>query len=174
MKAVEALGGLKLDVLGLRTLTILQTALHPVERETGRTVVLDDLPVDDELALAVFRRGETDGAFQFESSGMKEWLRKLSPETFGDLVAMNALYRRGPMDNIPAYIARRHGREPVESFHPLVDDALATTYGIPVYQEQVMQMAQGLGRKSRERDGGSSPESLEGNAASMERGLVDR
>ena len=149
MKAVESLGGLKLDVLGLRTLTIIDTCLQLIYEETGERIEPDDIPTDDRKALDLFRRGDTDAVFQFESDGMKEWLRKLLPTSIHDLVAMNALYRPGPMDNIQDYVDRRHGRQPVPSMHAYVDAVLKPTYGIPVYQEQVMEMVNTWGGRDR-------------------------
>ncbi|HKL87534.1 MAG TPA: DNA polymerase III subunit alpha, partial [Salinibacter sp.] len=102
------------------------------------------IPLDDETTFELFQRGDTVSIFQFESTGMREWLRKLKPTEIDDLIAMNALYRPGPMENIPTYIARKHGREEVEYPHPLLEDILEPTYGIAVFQEQVMQMAREL------------------------------
>ena len=144
-KYIEDFGLLKMDFLGLKTLTILDDALALIEENQGVTIDLDAVPLDDPDTYRLFQKGDTVAIFQFESSGMREWMRKLKPTTLDDLIAMNALYRPGPMDLIPTYIARKHGLEPVEYPHPMLEGILAPTYGIPVYQEQVMQMAQVMG-----------------------------
>ena len=144
-KWVEEFGLLKMDFLGLKTLTILDDALALIQENHGVEIDLDAIPLDDEATYKLFQRGDTVSIFQFESSGMREWMRKLKPNTLDDLIAMNALYRPGPMDLIPSYIDRKHGKEPVEYPHPMLERILAPTYGIPVYQEQVMQMAQTMG-----------------------------
>ena len=144
-KYIEDFGLLKMDFLGLRTLTILDDALELIEENHGVTIDLDALPLDDAKTYELFQRGDTVSVFQFESSGMREWMRRLKPTELDDLIAMNALYRPGPMDLIPTYIARKHGKEAVEYPHPMLEGILAPTYGIPVYQEQVMQMAQVMG-----------------------------
>ena len=144
-KWIEDFGLLKMDFLGLKTLTVLDDALALVEENHGVEIDLDELPLDDPKTYELFQRGETVSIFQFESSGMREWMRKLKPTCLDDLIAMNALYRPGPMDLIPSYIERKHGRETVEHPHPMLESILAPTYGIPVYQEQVMQMAQTMG-----------------------------
>ena len=142
---VESFGLLKMDFLGLKTLTVLNDALDLVERNYGTRIDIDAIPLDDEKTFELFQRGDTVAIFQFESSGMREWLRKLKPTSLDDLIAMNALYRPGPMDLIPNYIDRKHGREKVEFPHPMLEPVLKPTYGIPVYQEQVMQIAQVMG-----------------------------
>lgn len=144
-KWVEEFGLLKMDFLGLKTLTILDDALSLIKENHGVEIDLDAIPLDDPDTYKLFQKGDTVAIFQFESSGMREWMRKLKPTTLDDLIAMNALYRPGPMDLIPTYIDRKHGREPVEYPHPMLEKILAPTYGIPVYQEQVMQMAQVMG-----------------------------
>ena len=144
-KWVEEFGLLKMDFLGLKTLTILDDALALIQENHGVEIDLDALPLDDPDTYKLFQKGDTVAIFQFESSGMREWMRKLKPTTLDDLIAMNALYRPGPMDLIPTYIDRKHGKEPVEYPHPMLEGILAPTYGIPVYQEQVMQMAQVMG-----------------------------
>ena len=144
-KWIEEFGLLKMDFLGLKTLTILDDALRLIEENHGVRIDLDAIPLDDPDTYRLFQRGDTVAIFQFESSGMREWMRKLKPTTLDDLIAMNALYRPGPMDLIPDYIDRKHGREKVEYPHPMLEDILAPTFGIPVYQEQVMQMAQVMG-----------------------------
>jgi DNA polymerase-3 subunit alpha len=142
---VEAFGLLKMDFLGLKTLTVMNDAMRLIEEEHGRSIDLEDIPLDDEKTFELFQRGDTVAIFQFESTGMREWLRKLKPTGLDDLIAMNALYRPGPMDLIPNYVDRKHRREPVEYPHPMLEPVLKPTYGIPVYQEQVMQMAQIMG-----------------------------
>ncbi|MEP0546118.1 MAG: DNA polymerase III subunit alpha [Rhodothermales bacterium] len=144
-KWIEEFGLLKMDFLGLKTLTVLDDALALIKTGHGVEIDLDSLPLDDEKTYKLFQKGDTVGIFQFESEGMREWMRKLKPTGIDDLIAMNALYRPGPMDLIPSYIDRKHGREEVEHPHPMLAEILEPTYGIPVYQEQVMQMAQVMG-----------------------------
>lgn len=144
-KWVENFGLLKMDFLGLKTLTVLNDALELIRENHGVEIDLDAIPLDDEKTFQLFQEAETVAVFQFESSGMREWLRKLKPTSLDDLIAMNALYRPGPMQYIPDYINRKHGREKVDYWHPMLEDILKPTYGIPVYQEQVMQMAQVMG-----------------------------
>ncbi len=144
-KYIEDFGLLKMDFLGLKTLTILDDALALIKQTQGIEIDLDSLPLDDEATYKLFQKGDTISVFQFESSGMREWMRKLKPTSIDDLIAMNALYRPGPMDLIPSYIDRKHGKEVVEYPHEMLRGILEPTYGIPVYQEQVMQMAQVMG-----------------------------
>ena len=144
-KWVESFGLLKMDFLGLKTLTVINDTIDLIQQTHGETIDVDEVPLDDERTYELFQKGDTVAIFQFESSGMREWLRKLKPTTIDDLIAMNALYRPGPMDNIPTYIARKHGRETVSYPHEMLEPILEPTYGIPVYQEQVMQMAQVMG-----------------------------
>ena len=139
---VERFGLLKMDFLGLTTLTILRESIRLVEETRGIKLDLDTIPLDDQKVFKLFQRGETAGIFQFESPGMRRSLTKLRPTTFDDLIAMNALYRPGPMDLIPDYIARKHGEKPVSFLHESLEPILKSTFGLPVYQEQVMQMAQ--------------------------------
>src|SRR6056297_3431809 len=141
---VEEFGLLKMDFLGLKTLTLIEDTVDLVEETHDVEIDIDDIPLDDEETFELFQRGDTVSIFQFESTGMREHLRKLKPTEIDDLIAMNALYRPGPMENIPTYIARKHGREEVEYPHPLLEDILEPTYGIAVFQEQVMQMAREL------------------------------
>ena len=141
---IEEFGLLKMDFLGLKTLTVLNDTVELVTENHGIEIDLDEIPLDDEKTFELFQRADTVSIFQFESDGMREWLRKLKPTEFDDLIAMNALYRPGPMENIPDYIARKHGDAPVEYPHPLLEEVLEPTYGIAVYQEQVMQMARVL------------------------------
>lgn len=143
-KVVESAGLLKMDFLGLKTLSILKTAIENVELSTGKRYHLDDIPIDDPKTFELYQLGETVGTFQFESDGMRKYLKDLKPTTIDDLIAMNALYRPGPMQFIPNYINRRHGKEEVKFHHPLIEPLLKGTYGIMVYQEQIMQVAQVL------------------------------
>ncbi len=144
---VEAIGLVKFDFLGLATLTILElakdfiVARYPDQKDFA----FENLPLDDKAVYKLFSDGLTEAVFQFESRGMQGMLRDAKPSRLEDLIALNALYRPGPMDLIPSFVARKHGREPVEYPHPLVEWVLAETYGIMVYQEQVMQTAQVLG-----------------------------
>src|SRR5437867_4660720 len=141
MKAVEKAGLLKMDFLGLRTLSVLEEAVRLVERKSGERLELSRLPMDDAAAYRVFQDAETVAIFQFESSGMRDYLRRLKPTVFDDLVAMNALYRPGPMENIPFFIDCKHGRQVARYDHPDLEPILKDTYGVFVYQEQVMQAA---------------------------------
>ncbi|MGC4365223.1 DNA polymerase III subunit alpha [Hydrogenophaga sp. R2] len=144
---VEAIGLVKFDFLGLATLTILEIAREFImQRHKGQeNFRFEDVPLDDPKVYALFSRGQTEAVFQFESRGMQGMLRDAKPTRLEDLIALNALYRPGPMDLIPSFVARKHGREVVEYPHPLLEPVLAETYGIMVYQEQVMQSAQILG-----------------------------
>ncbi len=138
---VEDLGLLKMDFLGLRTLTVISDALHSVELSGEQAPDLEKIPFDDPAVFDLFCRGDTDGIFQFESSGMKELLRKVHPRVFADLAALNALYRPGPMQFIDDFTARKHGRKPITYIFPELEEILGETYGIIVYQEQVMRIA---------------------------------
>jgi len=144
---VEAVGLVKFDFLGLATLTILEIAREfIVKRHKGQeNFAFENLPLDDKPTYRLFQEGKTEAVFQFESRGMQGMLRDAKPTRLEDLIALNALYRPGPMDLIPSFVARKHGREVVEYPHPLVANMLSETYGIMVYQEQVMQTAQILG-----------------------------
>ena len=144
---VEAAGLVKFDFLGLATLTILEIAREfIVQRHKGQeNFAFEDIPLDDAATYQLFQDGKTEAVFQFESRGMQGMLRDARPTRLEDLIALNALYRPGPMDLIPSFVARKHGREEIEYPHPLVKDMLSETYGIMVYQEQVMQTAQILG-----------------------------
>ncbi|MBA2557191.1 MAG: DNA polymerase III subunit alpha, partial [Chloroflexi bacterium] len=147
MHGVEALGLLKFDFLGLSNLTILRQAvdlIHATRPDEPR-IDLDDLPLEDARTFELLASGETTGIFQLESAGMRRYIRELRPTSVHDLAAMVALYRPGPMDNIPAYIRRKHGQEPVTYLHPLLEPYLAKTYGIFVYQEDIMSAAKALG-----------------------------
>ncbi len=144
---VEAIGLVKFDFLGLATLTILEIARELIiKRHPGQeNFRFEDIPLDDQRVYALFSRGQTEAVFQFESRGMPGMLRDAKPSRLEDLIALNALYRPGPMDLIPSFVNRKHGREEVEYPHPAVAEMLSETYGIMVYQEQVMQTAQILG-----------------------------
>ncbi|MEQ9231786.1 MAG: DNA polymerase III subunit alpha, partial [Cyclobacteriaceae bacterium] len=141
---VESAGMLKMDFLGLKTLSIIKTAVENVEKRHGIKIDIDELPLDDAKTYELFARGETNGTFQFESPGMQKHLRALKPDRFEDLIAMNALYRPGPMEYIPNFIARKHGKEPITYDLPEMEEYLSETYGITVYQEQVMLLSQSL------------------------------
>jgi DNA polymerase-3 subunit alpha len=140
MKCVDMIGLLKVDLLGIRTLTVIEDTLTLL-RAKGIDIDITKIPTQDELTLKLFGDGNTIGVFQFESKGMREYLKKLKPTGIDDLIAMNALYRPGPMQMIDEYIERKHGRKPIEYLHPSLEPILADTYGIIVYQEQVMQIA---------------------------------
>ncbi|GIX17814.1 MAG: DNA-directed DNA polymerase [Rhodothalassiaceae bacterium] len=142
MKWVEQAGLVKFDFLGLKTLTVLRRAAEFVAGTRGVEVDLDRIPLDDPATFAMLGRGETAGVFQLESAGMRQVLKELKPDKFEDIIAIVALYRPGPMDNIPLYVNRKHGREPIDYPHPLLEDVLKETYGVIIYQEQVMQIAQ--------------------------------
>jgi DNA polymerase-3 subunit alpha len=144
-KMVEAAGLVKFDFLGLKTLTVLEKAVSLVRSGRGIDVDLPTLPLDDEKSYALLARADTVGVFQLESTGMRESLKRLKPDRFEDIIAMVALYRPGPMDNIPSYINRKHGEEPIDCFHPMLEGILKETYGVIIYQEQVIQIAQVMG-----------------------------
>jgi DNA polymerase-3 subunit alpha len=146
---VENAGMLKMDFLGLTTLTIIKTALKNIKKRRGITIDMDNIPLDDLKTYQLYQRGETTGTFQFESEGMQSYLKSLKPDKFEDLIAMNALYRPGPMEYIPNFIARKHGREPIKYDLPEMEEFLKDTYGITVYQEQVMLLSQKLANFSK-------------------------
>ena len=141
---VESVGLIKMDFLGLKTLSIIKDAVENIKRVKNITIDIDSIPLDDAATYKLFSRGETTGIFQFESAGMKKYLRALKPNRLEDLIAMNALYRPGPMDKIPNFIARKNGQEKVEYEFPEMEEFLQDTYGITVYQEQVMLLSQKL------------------------------
>jgi len=145
MHGVEALGLLKFDFLGLSNLTILRQAVDMIRDHRGVEIDLDNLPLEDGKTFDLLASGETTGVFQLESPGMRRYVRELRPTSVLDLAAMVALFRPGPMDNIPAYIRRKHGQEPVTYLHPLLEPYLKKTYGIFVYQEDIMAAAMALG-----------------------------
>ncbi|MFC6295990.1 DNA polymerase III subunit alpha [Lactiplantibacillus daoliensis] len=142
---VEAVGLLKMDFLGLRNLSLLASALHYVQRQTGQALDITKIDLNDPETLKLFQAGDTSGVFQFESAGIRNVLRKLHPDNFELVAAVNALYRPGPMENIDHFIARKQGREPVTYAAPELQPILGPTYGILVYQEQVMQVAAVMG-----------------------------
>ncbi len=141
---IEDVGMMKMDFLGLKTLSIIKEALANIKLRHGIDLDIDAIPLEDNLTYELYSKGETTGTFQFESDGMKKYLRELKPTKFEDLIAMNALYRPGPMDYIPDFIARKHGRKPIEYDIPIMEERLKDTYGITVYQEQVMLLSRDL------------------------------
>ncbi|WP_420154110.1 DNA polymerase III subunit alpha [Siphonobacter sp.] len=143
-KVIEDAGVIKMDFLGLSTLTILKNALALIRQNHGVEIDLDSLPLDDAKTYELFQRGETYAIFQYESAGMQKYMKELKPTRFEDLIAMNALYRPGPIQYIPEFIDRKHGRKPVVYDLPEMEEYLADTYGITVYQEQVMLLSQKL------------------------------
>ncbi len=146
---IENAGVIKMDFLGLKTLTIIKDALALIKRNYNLEINIDELPLDDEETYALYQAGETNGTFQFESPGMQKHLINLKPDKFDDLIAMNALYRPGPMEYIPNYIKRKHGQEAISYDVPQLEEYLGDTYGITVYQEQVMLLSQSIGGFSK-------------------------
>ncbi len=146
MKRVEDIGLLKMDFLGLRTLTVIDDAVRMIESSSGEKFDIDSIPLDDPTVYQMFGRGQTIGIFQFESSGMRDYLRKLQPSGLNDLIAMNALYRPGPLDSgmIDVYIQRKKESKSITFLHPILEAILKDTYGVIVYQEQVLQIAHSL------------------------------
>jgi DNA polymerase-3 subunit alpha len=144
-KLVESAGMLKMDFLGLKTLSIINDAIKNIKKRHDATIDIDSIPLDDEKTYKLYQRGDTIGTFQFESEGMRSYLKELKPTDIEDLIAMNALYRPGPMDFIPLYIRRKHGKEKVEYPHQVLEEILKPTFGIMVYQEQIMKTAQIMG-----------------------------
>ncbi|KMQ51570.1 DNA polymerase III alpha subunit [Chitinispirillum alkaliphilum] len=145
MNYVEKVGLIKMDFLGLRTLTVLQETMRLIQKYHGKIIDLWKLPDHDQETYQLFARGETTGVFQFESKGMQDYLRKLKPTCIEDIIAMAALYRPGPMENIDTFIHRKHGEEEITYLHPMLADILEVTYGVIIYQEQVMRIAQMMG-----------------------------
>jgi DNA polymerase-3 subunit alpha len=141
---VEKIGLLKMDFLGLKNLTIIQNTLRIVRKTRGLELNIDDIPLDDAATFKLLQKAETTGVFQLESSGMKRYLKLLKPSVLEDIIAMVALYRPGPMDWIPDFIARKHGEKKIQYLHPKLEPILGKTYGVAVYQEQVMQLARDL------------------------------
>ncbi len=144
MKDLEDVGLLKMDFLGLRTLTVIENALEMIADRYGVRIDLDEIPIDDQKTFELFSKALTVAVFQFESRGMQDYLKKLKPNTINDLVAMNALYRPGPMSMIDDFIDRKYGRKKIEYLHPELEPILNETYGIIVYQEQVMKIASAI------------------------------
>jgi DNA polymerase-3 subunit alpha len=143
-RVIEDAGVIKMDFLGLKTLTILKDALRMIKQNHGVHIDIDYIPLDDKETYELYQRGDTNGTFQFESDGMQMYLRELKPDKFEDLIAMNALYRPGPIEYIPNFINRKHGREPIVFDLADMEEYLGETYGITVYQEQVMLLSQKL------------------------------
>ena len=141
---IEEVGLLKMDFLGLRNLTVIDYILKMIKTNKNIEINLNEIPLNDHEVFKMIAEGDTFGVFQLESEGMKQLLRKMKVSSFNDIVAANALFRPGPMENIPIFLARKHGLEPIESLHPDLDSILAPTYGIMIYQEQIMQVAQKL------------------------------
>jgi DNA polymerase-3 subunit alpha len=141
MAAIEKIGLLKMDFLGLRTLTILERARALVEQTTGTEMVLDDIPLEDQSIYDLLSTGETFGVFQVDGSGFRKLMRELRPTEFNHIVAAGALYRPGPMEYIPEFVARKNGQKEVRYDHPALEEVLKETYGIVVYQDQVMRLA---------------------------------
>ncbi|MGV2927246.1 DNA polymerase III subunit alpha [Macrococcus capreoli] len=141
MTEVEAVGLLKIDFLGLRNLTIIHNILRQIKKQYGKTINIEDIPLDDKKVFQYFSLGDTMGIFQLESDGIRNVLKRLKPETFDDIVAVLSLYRPGPMEQIPVYIARRHQQQDVHLLHEDLSEILAPTYGVIIYQEQIMQIA---------------------------------
>ena len=146
---IEDTGLIKMDFLGLKTLSIIKDAVETVRQTHGVYIDIDNIPIDDKKTYDLYCAGGTIGTFQFESPGMQKYLRELQPSTFEDLIAMNALYRPGPMDYIPDFIDRKHGRKPIVYDIPIMERYLKDTYGITVYQEQVMLLSRLLGNFTR-------------------------
>ncbi|MDZ4751472.1 MAG: DNA polymerase III subunit alpha [Flavobacteriales bacterium] len=146
---VESAGLLKMDFLGLKTLTLIKDSVKLIKKRHNIDLDMDNIPLDDEDTYALFQRGETIGIFQYESAGMQKYMRELKPTTFDDLIAMNALYRPGPLEYIPLFIKRKHGVEKITYDLPEMEEYLKDTYGISVYQEQVMLLSQKLGGFSK-------------------------
>ena len=144
MKYIESTGLIKFDFLGLKTLTTIKKAVDLVKANHGVELDMSSIPLDDKDTYALLQRGDTAGVFQFESAGMKDVHKQIKPDRFEDLVAIVSLYRPGPMDNIPSYIKRKHGEEEITYLHPKLEPILKGTYGIMIYQEQVMKIAQEL------------------------------
>ncbi|CDG49681.1 DNA polymerase III subunit alpha [Cardinium endosymbiont of Bemisia tabaci] len=141
---LEGIGMLKMDFLGLKTLSIIKDTLQLIQQNRAISIDIDLIPLDDPITFKLYQSGHTKGTFQFESEGMRQWLIKLQPTTMEELIAMNALYRPGPMQFIPNFIARKHGKEAIEYPHPILETILKPTYGIMIYQEQIIQTAQAM------------------------------
>lgn len=148
-RVIEETGLIKMDFLGLKTLSIIKEAIANIKQTRGIDIDIEKIPIDDPKTYALYSAGQTVGTFQFESAGMQKYLRELQPSTFEDLIAMNALYRPGPMDYIPDFIARKHGRAPIVYDIPVMEKYLKDTYGVTVYQEQVMLLSRLLANFTR-------------------------
>ena len=148
-RVIEETGLIKMDFLGLKTLSIIKEAVNNIKQTRGIEIDMDTIPIDDPKTYQLYCEGRTTGTFQFESAGMQKYLRELQPSTFEDLIAMNALYRPGPMDYIPDFIARKHGREPIVYDIPVMETYLKDTYGVTVYQDQVMLLSRLLANFTR-------------------------
>jgi DNA polymerase-3 subunit alpha len=177
---VEKIGLVKFDFLGLRTLTIIDWAVKAINRRNAGSLDISAIPLDDAKTYALFARGDTVAVFQFESRGMRELLRRAQPDRFDDLIALVSLFRPGPMDLIPDFVERKHGRAEVVYPHPLLEPVLAPTYGVVVYQEQVMQTAQILAGYSlggadllRRAMGKKKPEEMAKERAKFEAGALE-
>ncbi|MCC6563912.1 DNA polymerase III subunit alpha, partial [Candidatus Uhrbacteria bacterium] len=144
LHSAEVMGLLKMDFLGLSNLSVIRDALEIIHAVYGDTIDINTIPLDDKMTYDMLGRAETTGVFQLESDGMKKYIRDLKPTVIEDIIAMVALYRPGPMQFIESFIDRKHGREKITFIHPLTENALATTYGLPIYQEQVMQVAKDM------------------------------
>ena len=144
MNDLEEIGLLKMDFLGLRNLTLIEGILNDVEIQTGKRPILSAIPMDDKATFEILKSADTTGVFQLESDGMRQVLKRLKPTEFEDIVAVNALYRPGPMENIPLFISGKHGDRSVNYLHPDLEPILKSTYGVIVYQEQIMQIASKL------------------------------
>ncbi|MCS6789085.1 MAG: DNA polymerase III subunit alpha [Patescibacteria group bacterium] len=144
MHAIEDLGLLKMDILGLKNLTIIENTLRLVKEIKGIEIKISEIPLNDQKTYELLQRGDTTGVFQFESSGMRRYMKELKPTELEDLIAMVALYRPGPMELIPSFIRRKHGKEKITYLHPKLEPILKNTYGIGVYQEQMMRIARDL------------------------------
>lgn len=148
-RVIEETGLIKMDFLGLKTLSIIKEAVANIKQTRGIDIDMDNIPIDDPKTYQLYCDGRTAGTFQFESAGMQKYLRELQPSTFEDLIAMNALYRPGPMDYIPEFIARKHGKSPIVYDIPIMEKYLKDTYGVTVYQEQVMLLSRLLANFTR-------------------------
>lgn len=149
MHAVEDLGLLKIDFLGLKNLTIIESTINLIRELHGTTIDISSIPLDDKKTFALLQRGDTTSIFQFESSGMRRYMKDLKPTQIDDLIALVALFRPGPMELIPTYISRKQGKEAIRYIHPLMEETLKNTYGVIVYQEQVMDLATKLAGLTR-------------------------
>ena len=144
MHAIEDIGLLKMDLLGLKNLTVIGNAIKLIKDRSGEDININSIPLNDEATFALIQKGKNTGVFQFEGSGMTRYLTAMKANRFEDLVAMVALFRPGPMELIPSYIARKHGTEAIVYLHPKLESFLKETYGIMVYQEQLLKIAQSL------------------------------